>query len=313
MLAAMRSAALTVIAFAGCEGLGSSGNDLDVTDGGYQALQCTVPLACPAPSSGSKQTLCGQLFDLENNARFGDTTTGTLCAPNATSGPCSLAVTVYDAIAFGQNPVGTVPLAHDAPYIDSCGRYRIENIDVTGVVGFLALSVEDAAGPGPAGTTVQTAIVTPRYPGASTDQLEAWIANDATTTQWTATGGPALADGVFVPMFRAHMLGTPNTDPFEPQSGVTVTMNNNPVSQYYFDATSLDRTTVDPAAVTTGANGTALIANAMVQNGLAYSGTGGLADATNCRWPSQVGMALPNIVFVEIFRPTNLIPNQCSL
>jgi hypothetical protein len=302
-----------VIVAAGCGGLGSSGNDLDVTDGGNQALQCTAPLACPAPSSGTKQTICGQLFDLENGARFGDTSVGTACTPNATSGPCSLVVTPYDAIAFGQNPVGTVPLAHDALYIDSCGRYRIENIDVNGVGPFLALSVDDAAGPGPAGTTVQTAVVTRTYPGAATGQLEAWVASSATTTQWTATGGPALADGVFVPVFRAHMLGTPNTDPFEPQSGVTVMRNDNPVSQYYFDAASIERTTIDPAAVTTGANGTALIANAMIAESLAYSGMGGLADPTNCRWPSQVGMALPNIVFVEIFRPTNLIPNQCSL
>jgi hypothetical protein len=312
MLVSMRNAALTVIAVAGCGSLGSSDNDLDVTgDAGGQALQCTAPLACPAPSGASKHTICGQLFDLENNARFGDTTTGTTCSTMTTSGPCSLTITAYDAISLASNPAFAAPLTHGAVYVDSCGRYRIEDIDVTAIGPFVALAIDDGAAPGPGGTTVTTAIATPKIGGGATDQLETWIVEKATTDQWAATGGPPLAAGVFVPVFRAHMLGT-NADPFEPQSGVKVTLNGTPVTQYYFDAASLDRTIIDATAITTGANGTALIANALIQNGLAYSGTGGLGDAA-CRWPSQLGMAAPNVVFVEIFRPLSVIGMQCSL
>ena len=63
----------------------------------------------------------------------------------------------------------------------------------------------------------------------------------------------------------------------------------------------------------TGANGTALIDNANVADSLAYSGTGGLTDTTDCRWETHAGASLQNVVFVQIFRPIDQIGKQCPL
>lgn len=94
---------------------------------------------------------------------------------------------------------------------------------------------------------------------------------------------------------------------------MTLTKTGNVVPQYYFAAEALDRTTIDTAAVTTGVNGAALIANANPNEGLVYGGTGGLSDPASCRWEPHLGMSLPGIVFIQIFRPLDVIGQQCPL
>jgi hypothetical protein len=310
MLVSMRCALLVIVVASACGGsIAREGGD-DGTDAAANAYQCSAPVACPAPSSG-KQTICGQLYDLQTNAKLGDTSVGTACS-TTTTGPCSLAITAYDALAFGQNPASVAPLQTGSVEIDSCGRFRVTDITITGISPFVALVIDDAAGRGPTGTTVTTAIATPKIADTATAELEAWIVTQSTTAQWAASGGPALSAGVFVPLFRAHNLGTPDTDPFEPQAGVTVTKNGFPISQFYFEPELLDRTTIAPVATTTGVNGTALIANAMVAEGVAYGGSGGFTDAA-CRWQPHVGMSLPGVVFVQIFRPLSVVGQQCSL
>lgn len=273
-------------------------------------LQCSTPLSCPAPSSSSKQTICGQLYDLTTNQSLGGSV-GHKCNQVTTDGPCSLGIEAYDAIAFGTNPVTSAPLAHGAVDIDSCGRFRISDVDVTSIGPFVALAVDDVAQPGPAGTTVSVVVATPRSGGTATDGVEAWVVSESTTTLWSSSGGPPLAGGVFVPMFRAHKLGTLQTDPRQPQSGVTFSTVAT-VEDYYFAAASMDRTTIDTTAVATGANGTALVVGASITDAVVYGGTGGL-DAAKCRWEMHAAMTVPNSVFVQIFRPADVLGETCPL
>ncbi len=309
MLVSTRISLVVMVIASACAAPGAMSGDDDEPGEGVR-LQCNVPLACPAPSSATKQTICGQLYDLESSAMLRDPAESACTTPTE-SGPCSLGIEVFDAIAFASD-VNSAPLPHGAVEIDGCGRFVIPDVQVSNAGPFVSLTIDDPANPGPTGSTVTVAIAMRTSAGAATDGVEAWAVNESTTTQWTSTGGPALSGGVFVPMFRAHQLGTPDTDPFEPQSGVTFTSQSS-TQDYYFEAETMPRTTVDTAAVATGVNGTVLVSGASINDGaLAYGGEGGLSDP-NCRWSIQFGMSLPYIVFVQIFRPQDEVGFQCSL
>lgn len=71
------------------------------------------------------------------------------------------------------------------------------------------------------------------------------------------------------------------------------------------------RQTIAPTATTTGANGTVLISNAAVSEGPTYAGTG--AIPAECVWESHAGASLPNIVFIQLFRPQNAVAQTCTL
>ncbi|HUJ59202.1 MAG TPA: hypothetical protein VLX92_11940 [Kofleriaceae bacterium] len=274
---------------------------------------CGAPFACPTPSSGSKQTICGQLYDLESNQPFADTgATGAMCAATPTaSGPCSLAIQAYDAIAFGMNPTTTPPLANGGVYIDDCGRYRVTDIDVPSGP-FIGLGIDDPANPGPGGTTNTVGVATPDNPGNATKDFEAWIVTQATTDGWTSSGGPPLSGGIYVGIFRTHMLG--NGDPLAVQSGVTFTKSGTPIpgDDFYFTAAQTTHDTIDPTATATGANGTGLLINVSVNDSLVYSGTGGITDTVDCKWETHAAAALANIVFVQIYRPQNQLGKTCA-
>lgn len=310
MLVSTRISLVVMVVAAACAAPGAMSGD-DDEPGEDVRLQCNVPLACPAPSSATKQTICGQLYDLETGAMLRDAA-ASACTTIAESGPCSLGIEVYDAISFADNSATTTPLTHGAVEIDGCGRFVIPDIDVNAIGPFVGLAIDDPANPGPTGSTVTVAIAARKSAGTATDGVEAWVVKESTTTQWTSTGGPALSGGVFVPMFRAHKLGTPDTDPFEPQSGVTFTSLGS-TQEFYFEAETMPRTTVDTAAVATGVNGTVLVSSASIHDGATYSGSGGLDDPDSCRWSIHPGMSQPYIVFVQIFRPLDQVGFQCSL
>jgi hypothetical protein len=309
-MVSMRMSLVMLIVASACTDPVATSDDGDHIDD--VPLQCSSPVPCPAPSSSWKQTICGQLHDFETDASLGGSV-GTACTSPTSAGPCSLAIEAYDALAFAQNPGAAAPLPHGGVEIDTCGRYRITDIDVTGISAFIGVAIDDVASPGPAGTTVPVAVVTPRVAGTATDSLEAWIVRESTTAQWTSSGGPALADGVFVPVFRAHMLGTPGSDPRELQPGVTATKQGSPAQAYYFAADTMERVTVDAAAEATGANGTVLVPGAVIEDLLVYSGTGGLGDPASCRWGTYLGASIPGVVFIQIFRPIGVIGETCTL
>jgi len=269
---------------------------------------CSGPLACPTPSAG-KQTICGQLYDFENNMTFGQSgATGAKCSAATADGPCSLGIRAYDAIQFGTNPATAVPLAVGDVYIDDCGRYRLTDITVPSGP-FIGLGIDDADGAkmGPLGTTNTVGVATPKSVSTATKDFEAWIVKKSTTDQWAASGGPPLSGGIYANVFRGHRTG------FDTQAGVQTTRSNNPntANDYYFTAAQTARQTVDAAATVTGVNGTALITNAAVSESVAYSATGGIPSS--CVWEGHAGASIPNLVFIQIFRPVNAVAQTCPL
>ncbi|HUS33268.1 MAG TPA: hypothetical protein VMZ53_32420 [Kofleriaceae bacterium] len=266
---------------------------------------CSTPIACPTPSgSATKLTICGQIFDFENNSKFADSTGAGNCDASmpAASGPCALQIIAYDAIAFGTNPATAAPLAVDSVTIDKCGRYRVAGIETNGTGPFIGLGIDDAGQPlGPAGVTVTVGIAAPKAEGPVIQGFEGWIVKASTTALWAANGGPPLSGGIYAPVYRKHKKGV--GDPFENQNGVTVVKASdfNPVGaqDHYFPPTDPNRQNTDTAATATGVNGTALFTGAKLSDGL-YSGLGGLG--AGCTWDTHAGASLPGIVFIQIFR-----------
>lgn len=269
---------------------------------------CSATFACPAPSAG-KQTICGQLYDFENNMTFAAAgATGAKCSAATADGPCSLTIRAYDAIAFGTNPQTAQPLVVGSTYVDDCGRYRVTDITVP-AGPFIGLGIDDTdtAKAGPLGTTNVVGIATPKTASMATKDFEAWIVKKSTTDQWAASGGPPLSGGYYVNVFRGHRTGT------DTQAGVQATRSGGPntANDYYFGLAATTRQTIDGSATTTGANGTVLITNASVAESVAYAGSG--AIPTSCVWEAHAGASLPNIVFIQLFRPVNAVAQTCPL
>ncbi len=281
---------------------------------------CESEIMCPTPTSATKQTICGRIYDFTLGAptaasRFTD---GTMpmpmsCDPMmpASSGPCALTMLAYDAIAFGMDPSMTQPKTVGSLTIDKCGRFRLQDIDVSGVVGFVGIGVDDATGLGTGGVTVTTAVAVPAQGGTAARNVEAYIVPKATTDMW-AMGGPPLSGGIYATVFRAH-----KADDGTPQAGVTVTRKTNtiPADDYYFLPTQTTRMMIDSSAgaTATGANGTALITNASVTESLAYAGNGGLG--AGCKWDPHAGASLSafgGIVFIQIFKKSDIFGMTCN-
>jgi hypothetical protein len=270
--------------------------------------------ACPLPASPTKQTICGQIYDFETNLPFRDAgATGQRCATGATSGPCALKLTAYDAIAFGTNPMTATPLNVGDECIDDEGHYRLQDIDIPPSL-FVGLGLDDAAmaDVGPTGITNSVGIAVPKLGMSATKDVEHWIVRPATTASWQASGGPMIANGVFAGIFRAHACPDSGCtgDPLAPQAGV-VFVKPAGVS-YYFGATEAGHATIDPVAAMTGANGTGLLAGVSLADGFTFSGMNGITDATDCRWETHAAVALPYIVFIQIFRKQSQLGKTCS-
>jgi hypothetical protein len=288
---------------------------VSTTDVGNVVVHCGVELACPVASSGTTQTVCGRLYDLEDNSLFLTDTHCTPCGAATATGPCALKITAYDGFAYAVDPGGTAALAAAESYIDTCGRYRLKDVALpSSSVTMLVVDDASVAAAGPTGVTVPVAIAFSKVPGAAIRDVELWMVAQTTTQGWEANGGPTLAGGIFAPIFRAN-VNRPGVDLFANQSGVTVTKSGsaNASADHYFAAGATARTTLDPSATATGANGTALVTGASVADGLVYSGQGGLTDSTTCRWETKAGLSLPSVVFVQLYRPTNAAGMTCSL
>lgn len=280
---------------------------------------CSGTFACPTPTQG-KQTICGQLYDVTDNSKFQGAATGSLCSGSETTGPCALKITPYDALAFGGMPNTTPPLANGGVDIDDCGRYRVKDITQP-ASPYIGLGIDDKGATtvgDPGGITNTTGVATTAVPDSTTNGLEAWIAPSTTTDMWTSTGGPPVSGGIYVPIFRAHKCdATGNNctgDKFANQAGVTITKSGStvPANDYYFPPTQVGHTSIDMNATATGVNGTGLLTNASVNDSLAYSGTGGLSDTTNCKWDLKAGASVANIVFFQVYRPVNQVGHQCT-
>ena len=270
---------------------------------------CTGAFSCPAPTAG-KQTICGQIYDLLTDQPFQATgAVGNKCTAGATTGPCALGIKAYDALSFAAGPSTATPLAVGQVYIDDCGRYRLVDIDPPGgpYVG-LGFDDADAGLIGPAGITNGVGVATLKDVGNATKDFDGFVAAKSTTDMWTNSGGPTLAQGMYINIFRGHHAG------HDEQAGVTFTRSGNPVpnDDFYFHAGDAGRTTIDPAASSTGANGTAIVINAKISDGGVNSGTGGLP--AQCVWDSHPGASLANILFVQVKHPRdNFTGDVCPL
>ena len=263
---------------------------------------CTGAFACPAPDA-THQTACGQIYDIETGMPFAKPgATGALCTIGSeATGPCALGIQTFDAVAFASDPAHTLPIANGGLEIDDCGRFRVKNI--TQPSGpFIALGLDDAvpANAGPAGVTNTVGIAFPKAMGMATPNLEQFVARASLTDGWTSSGGPTIASGIYMPIFRAHPASVVSTDN---QAGVTVTKTGStiPNDDFYFGSAATTRTTIDPAATATGPTGAALVTNGSL-SGL-YSGLGGLG--ANCAWETHPGASVPQVLFVQIFHPVD--------
>jgi hypothetical protein len=266
---------------------------------------CGEPITCPPPASGT-QTVCGQIFDLDDQSAFAaGGAMGSDCGSGATDGPCVLSMQVFDAQEFVADPTTAQPLPNDGITIDDCGRFRIDSVQVPGTTVLLGLGFDDAAATdmGPGGVTNAVGIAVPKEIGQATQGVEGYIASSTTTDAWAASGGPAIGDGIYVDLFRAHLTGLGG------QAGVTVTKGAATIhpNDFYFTADEQVRETVDTTSQMTGVNGAALLVH---QNGLGYAGTGGLADG--CAWEQHIAASVPNIVFVQVTRPTDASGKTCA-
>jgi hypothetical protein len=295
---------------------GTTQPDVDTSTGvitciGTGAGGCSAKLACPTPTDG-KQTICGQLYDFENGQPFAQAgATGTPCVPGATTtGPCSLGIRAFDAVALAMNPTMTPPLGTDAVLIDDCGRFKVpEIVQPTGPL--IALAVDDAAmaAAGPGGTTNATGVATGKMANFATKDVEAFVIKGSVAAGW---GSPSLAAGIYAAVYRGHRTGLDN------QAGVTLTLGSmasppptmtDMNRDFYFGSAATTRTTLDGAANVTGSNGTALLSGATLTE--LYSGRGGLPST--CTYDIHGGAAVPGVVFVQIFRPTDVPGMTCPL
>ena len=272
------------------------------------ATGCAARIACPAPTDGTKQTICGQIYDFETGQPFQNPdATGAACAAGATTGPCALGIKAFDAVSFVSTGGASGQLTTGAVTIDDCGRYKVA--DITQPAGpLIALGFDDAdpTKPGPMGYASSTAVATPKTGGATRD-FEAFFVAPATTVAWATAGVPFDAtNGIFAAIFRGHKTG------FDTVGGVTVSRNQfpEPGHDYYFSAVA-NRTTLDGGLGATSGNGGALfnITNQMPTD--VYSGQSPLP--AGCAWEFHAGASVRFVVFIQIFRPTNAPGMTCTL
>ena len=67
---------------------------------------------------------------------------------------------------------------------------------------------------------------------------------------------------------------------------------------------------IDSNASVTGANGTALYTGASVDDSVKYAGQGGLG--AGCRWEPHAAASLAGIVFIQVFRKTDIVGMTCN-
>jgi len=276
---------------------------------GIGGAGCGGTFLCPAPNDG-KVTICGQLINVADNTMIqAADADGTLCDPDnpTADGPCSLAVTFYDAVAFAGNPDTALPLPSGDVEIDNCGRYRGPSIDVPGTAPYIGVAVDNANG---VNIWRRSGVAVLVSANLLESKARTYAVKATTITAWTSTAGVDFGGddfwehGVYVPLF---MIGTPVIDRDDPANnvpkrvaGVTITAAGNPDSSrdwYFSDTDPNQLTTVVPATGgqdATGANGAGLMVDSALDQ---HSGTGG--EPSGCVWASNLAASIPNVAFIQ--------------
>lgn len=271
----------------------------------------TGGLPCPT-ASGTKETICGQLYDFETNAKLeAANATGAVCDPGAPAadGPCALQLVVYDASAFANNPSGATPVTVGDVKINDRGEFSLIDVETSMINPYVGIGVDDAGmAMGPTGYAITSAIAFNKDPGKAVRGVELFLVKPSTAAAWANNGGPsATTTGIYAGVFRAHAKGV--SDQYANQAGVTFTGPGTP-NDFYFMAAETNRTNIDMAASSTGANGTGLITN--IPTLASVTASGGITDTTNCKWESHLGVTLQAIVFIQVFRKEAQFGKTCT-
>jgi hypothetical protein len=276
-----------------CEGRGGAG--------------CDTP--CPMPAAG-KVSMCGYLIDAQTDEKIADDQIGTDCSlvtPRPTTGPCSIEVQFYDALAFAGNPTGTPPLSVDEIKVNSCGRFTAKNLPAP-ATGFMAIGVDDyETAPD---NYVLGGVAIPATPNLKRDDLEVYAVRVTTDNDWTTSAGQPFGAttsfgdrGAYLPIFRHK--GTPI-------AGVVVVDQNNqalPTKDYYFsDADPFERTMIAAAQDVTGANGSGIVVDTGLMD---HSGSGSEDMLEGCVWPKNLAVALAGVYFVQPRDSVDAMGNEC--
>lgn len=266
---------------------------------------CSGTFACSAPSSG-RVSVCGQLINVDDNTLIRDPDAdGSKCTTPTADGPCSLALTFYDAVGFANNGASEPPLDVGVIEIDNCGRFRGVDIEYPSSADFVGIGIDNASGVTKwalSGVALEVA------PDLLERDVRSYVMTQEANTMWTDSAGcsagacaPSFWErGVFVPLY---MSGDPVVaeDPMNnvPRrvAGVTITSAGGPAAarDWYFSDTDANMlTTVDSGQAVTGANGAGL----MVDSGLLmHSGTG--AEPAGCIWPSNLAVSIDHVAFIQ--------------
>lgn len=263
---------------------------------------------CPKGSSLTKQTVCGQLYSFVDDSVFGNANgmNCMLCDPAnpTTSGPCALKLTAYAAVGFTMGQLIILPATKTD--VDTCGRFRLQDIDTQAAGPFIGIGIDDATMPGPAGVTTITAVTVQTDGGNSTPGVEAFVAPGAVVAGW---GNGLVTGGAYAAIFREHIAGP--EDQFAGQDGVKIVYGAGSTevvagtNAFYFGANAAERTTIAAGATMTGINGTVLVNDATLMKS-PYTGIGGLG--TGCAWPvrnaATVSLMGAGVLFTQVFRKT---------
>jgi hypothetical protein len=252
---------------------------------------CSVDLPCSAPENG-KITICGRLRDTQTDAPIQlSGAQGMACDPANPSadGPCSIKMTVVDAVEFQGNPTGAQAHIPGAFTLDDCGRYRADNL-MPSSFGFTGIAIDDANGA--PDRFKLTGVALDDNAAKPARAFSGYVTANATDTTWsTAITAPSFATrGVLMMVFRHAGV---------PVAGVMARRNQavSAADDYYFtDASPTMRTMVSSTQNSTGTNGTALMINQSSVD--PHDGIG--SEPAGCRWPSALSATIPTVVFVQI-------------
>jgi len=267
---------------------------------------CSTPLGGCDTAVANTMTVCGRIYDVEDDSQLGMASADTSQCPanGEANGPCALQIKPYDALQFAAAPTTTTPLNASETYLDHCGRFRIKDIQPAGAP-FIGLGVDDHPMHDNGNKLTGIAFPTVAGPtGGTKIDTVAYTTRSSTDSMWgTSSGqGASLAAlGVYVNIYRdTGMTGDPLFG--NVAVGVQILRGGQMIAanDYYFSDSDTNRTTVDAGLNVTGANGTGLV---LGQPNLAsYTGTSGPLPG-GCSWYSSSGASIPGVVFVQIHTP----------
>ena len=250
-----------------------------------------APFACPPSSAPTTNgTVCGQIFDAQTQEPLGDPLEAcTPCGPDDSDGPCGFEIRVYDPLNFAADPDNTEPLTVGDQFIDTCGRYRVEEIPAP-FLGFAAITLTGGSDYRSSGS------ITELSGGDVVEEFPAFAVRVATDDQWTTSAGDPFGDesfadnGVNVWLFR-DSAGAP-----VPDASISPTSEILEDVAYFADLDSqLSLVAADRA--TTGVNGAALVWTGILdQTGCETCGA-----PDGCTWTREPAVFTPG--FVMFTRP----------